>query len=117
MISRNKKDIALACALLSTAIALPLASEAASAGTRIQVYASASGARNADVFRRIQPGMKAEQVVALIGSPDATMRFDAAHATAWDYEFRDTWGYDAEFSVMVGDDGVVRSTFTGRRDA
>ena len=62
-------------------------------------------------------GMKAEQVIALIGAPDTKMRFDAAHATAWGYDFRDTWGYDAEFSVTVGDDGIVRSTFTGRHDA
>lgn len=116
MISRTKKDIALACALLCTAIALPMAGEAASTGTRIQVYASASGARNADVFRRIQPGMKAEQVMALIGSPDATMRFDATRTTSWDYSFRDTWGYDAEFSVIVGDDGIVSSTVTTRLD-
>lgn len=116
MISRNKKDIALACALLSTAIVLPLTSEAASAGTRIDVYASASNARNDDAFRRIQPGMRAEQVIALIGAPDRKMRFDATRTTSWDYAFRDTWGYDAEFSVIVGDDGIVSSAITTRLD-
>lgn len=116
MISRNK-NAAIAFALLSTAIALPIETQAATPGSRIDVYASAAHARNAEVFRRIQPGMKGAEVIALIGSPDHSIRFAAAHATAWDYDFRDTWGYDAEFSVTLGDDGIVRSTFTGRRDA
>jgi len=116
MISRTQNAV-LAFALLSAAVALPAATQAATSATRIDVYASAGHARNAEAFSRIQPGMKAEQVIALVGSPDREMRFDAARATAWDYDFRDTWGYDAEFSVTLGDDGTVRSTFTGRRGA
>jgi outer membrane protein assembly factor BamE (lipoprotein component of BamABCDE complex) len=87
-----KTDTMLAIALACTAIALPAAAEAAPSGTRIDVYASAAHARNAEVFRRIEPGMKAEEVRERLGSPDRSMRFAAAHATAWDYDFRDTWG-------------------------
>ena len=115
MIARNSKRL-LAIALASTAIALPAAMPsalAAVASTRIDVYAAHS---KADAFRRIQPGMKAEQVLGLIGAPDRKMRFDGTRTTSWDYQFRDTWGYDAEFSVIFADDGMVSSTVTTRLD-
>jgi outer membrane protein assembly factor BamE (lipoprotein component of BamABCDE complex) len=108
---------ALAIALLSTAIAVPatlIASPAAAA--RIDVYAHAQ-ARNADAFGAIGPGMSASQVLERLGAPDRKVRFELSRTTSWDYAFRDAWGYDAEFSVTFGDDGVVRSTFTGRHDA
>ena len=112
----SKSHRLLAIALASTALALPAAMQSAQAAvssTRIDVYAAYS---KADAFRRIQPGMKAEQVAALIGSPDRKMRFDGTRTTSWDYSFRDTWGYDAEFSVIFGDDGIVSSTVTTRLD-
>jgi hypothetical protein len=108
---------ALAIALLSTAIAVPatlIASPAAAA--RIDVYARGH-AGDGDAFRAIVPGMTANEVRARLGAPDHEVRLGIAHALSWGYAFRDTWGYDAEFSVTFGDDGVVRSTFTSRQDA
>jgi outer membrane protein assembly factor BamE (lipoprotein component of BamABCDE complex) len=107
----------LAIALLSTAIAVPatlIASPAAAA--RIDVYARAQ-VRNAEAFAAIAPGMTERQVLERLGEPDHRLRFGISRATSWDYSFRDAWGYDAEFSVTFGEDGVVRSTFTGRHDA
>ena len=54
--------------------------------------------RSDELFVRIQPGMTMEQVRALLGPPDTTMRFSSARS-AWDYEYYDTWGYLARFSV------------------
>ena len=60
-----------------------------------------------DVFQAIGPGMSVDDVVARIGPPSSKMRFDNTKTTAWDYRYRDTWGYDAEFSVIVDDGGRV----------
>jgi hypothetical protein len=35
------------------------------------------------------------------------VRFDNLKSTAWDYLYRDTWGYWVDFSVMMGDNGLV----------
>jgi len=60
-----------------------------------------------DVFQRIQHGMPASDVLAMIGPPYAKSRFEATKTTAWDYHYRDTWGYDADFSVIVNDAGIT----------
>ncbi len=117
--SSMKSNIALSIALLSTVLALPAAADAApveGAATRIQVYGSAPQSRE-DAFRAIEPGMHAEEVMALLGAPEHRSRFDATRTTTWDYAFRDTWGYAAEFSVLLGDDGLVRGAVTVRQDA
>jgi outer membrane protein assembly factor BamE (lipoprotein component of BamABCDE complex) len=67
-----------------------------------------------DVFNTIRPGMHASEVFALIGPPFAKVRFNSTHTTAWDYHYRDTWGYGAEFSVIVNDDDIVVGRFTTR---
>ena len=58
--------------------------------------------RSDELFVRVHSGMSMDQVRALIGPPDGTMRFSAAR-TAWDYEYYDTWGYLARFSVTFAD--------------
>lgn len=62
-----------------------------------------------DKVQRIHAGMRAEEVLALIGPPQRKMRFEATKTTAWDYPYRDPWAYDSEFSVIVDDAGVVVS--------
>ena len=66
------------------------------------------------VFQAIRPGMRAAEVFERLGPPFRKERFARLGATAWDYHFRDAWGYDAEFSVMVDDQDVVISKFTAR---
>ena len=70
-----------------------------------------------DTFNRIQPGMTGEEVLRMIGPPREKMHFANLGQTAWDYKFRDTWGYEAIFSVMVGDNGVVVGKITRRIEA
>lgn len=70
-----------------------------------------------DTFNRIRPGMTGEEVLRMIGPPRETMRFANLGQTAWDYKFRDTWGYDAIFSVMVDGNGIVVGKFTRRIEA
>ncbi|HET9651243.1 MAG TPA: hypothetical protein VFP36_03585 [Usitatibacter sp.] len=67
-----------------------------------------------DVFRSIRAGMPASEAFTLIGPPHSKMRFESTHVTAWDYHYRDTWGYTSEFSVMVDEEGIVAGTFRVR---
>ena len=66
------------------------------------------------VFGQVRPGMKAAEVLELIGPPGAKTRFGSLHETAWDYHYRDGWGYISDFSVMVDDSGVVAGKFATR---
>jgi outer membrane protein assembly factor BamE (lipoprotein component of BamABCDE complex) len=66
------------------------------------------------VFQAIRPGMRAAEVFERLGPPYRKERFARLGATAWDYHFRDGWGYDAEFSVMVDDQDVVISKIATR---
>ena len=47
------------------------------------------------------------QVLAAIGPPSAKMRFAATKTTAWNYRYRDPWGDDSGFAVILDDNGVV----------
>ena len=69
-------------------------------------------------FQQIQPGMTREELLRYIGPPFQTGRFPNLRQTAWDYRFKDTWGYVAILSVMLDDDGIVvgRSTQRIERD-
>ena len=105
--------IALSAMLLSAA-AIPLAASAFGLP-----HEGASGAARApvltdDVFQQIRPGMAARDVLELIGPPSSKTRFARTHTTAWEYNYRDTWGYTSEFSVMVDDRGIVASKFSMR---
>jgi outer membrane protein assembly factor BamE (lipoprotein component of BamABCDE complex) len=67
-------------------------------------------------FEAIRPGMTSDELLRHIGPPGERMRFDNLRQTAWDYRFRDTWGYIAILSVMVDDSGRVASRITQRLD-
>lgn len=58
-------------------------------------------------FQSIQPGMTRDELLRYIGPPFQTGRFPNLRQTAWDYRFRDTWGYEAILSVMLDDNGIV----------
>lgn len=68
-----------------------------------------------DSFQRIQPGVTTrEEVRRMIGPPWRIVRFDNLNQDAWDYRFRDTWGYLADFAVMIDDRGVVAGKVIAR---
>ena len=65
-------------------------------------------------FNTITPGMTTDQLLRLIGPPAQRVYFGNLRQTAWDYRYRDTWGYVAVLSVMVDDGGRVASRITQR---
>jgi hypothetical protein len=68
-----------------------------------------------EIFYRIQTGTTTgADVRRLIGPPHRVVRFDNLRQDAWDYRYRDSWGYLANFSVMVDDRGVVAGKVTVR---
>ncbi|MBK6982393.1 MAG: hypothetical protein IPH30_13455 [Betaproteobacteria bacterium] len=68
-----------------------------------------------DRFRRISAGKTSRsEVERLIGPPWRTIDFPNKRQVAWDYRFRDAWGYLAEFSVMLDERGIVAETVTQR---
>ena len=71
---------------------------------------------NDNIIERVSPGQSEQEVTALLGTPYRRIRFDNLKSTAWDYLYRDTWGYWVEFSAMMGDDGRVVSKFSRRLD-
>lgn len=64
-------------------------------------------ALNEDHFHRIQPGLTRDDVLRLIGPPREVMEFPRLKQVAWDYLYRDAWGYLAIFSVMLDMQGRV----------
>ena len=71
---------------------------------------------NDDIIERVALGQSEAQVTALLNAPYRRVRFENLKLTAWDYRYRDTWGYWVDFSVMVGDTGLVTGKFTQRLD-
>ena len=71
---------------------------------------------NDNTTARVARGQSAAEVTALLGAPFHRVRFDNTKTTAWDYRYRDTWGYWIEYSVLMGDDGRVTGTFSKRLD-
>jgi outer membrane protein assembly factor BamE (lipoprotein component of BamABCDE complex) len=69
-----------------------------------------------EAVQRIQPGMDEDGVEALIGAPWRTVRFPLSQTTAWDYSYRDSWGYDSVFSVTFNDEHVVVSRMSIRHN-
>lgn len=68
-----------------------------------------------DTFHRIQAGITTrEEVRRMIGPPYRVVRFENLKQHAWDYRFRDTWGYLADFSVMIDDRGIVAGKVIAR---
>ena len=94
-------------AMFSTIGLVPLAADACGAH-------SAAGARSVQsrllddrTVSAIRAGMSAAEVLERLGPPYTKMRFEATKTTAWDYHYRDAWGYDADFSVIMDDSDVV----------
>lgn len=67
-----------------------------------------------DSVARVAAGQTREEVLALLGPPVHTMRFPRLDHTAWDYRYRDTWGYQAVFSVTFDARGIVVSRISQR---
>jgi len=101
-------------AILSTLIAIPVASHAADSPIYVQARKAAQGL-NEDTILTIQRGMTSNEVLASLGSPEHKTRFEATKTTAWEYPLHDAWGYNAEFSVIMNDAGKVVSTANVRR--
>src|SRR5258706_2090231 len=70
-----------------------------------------------DSVRPIHPGMNASEVLEILGAPLRKVRFERTATTAWDYRLRDSWGYRAEFSVIVDDNGTVVGKVSIRQDS
>lgn len=71
---------------------------------------------NDDIITRVAMGQTAQEITALLGPPYRRLRFDNLKSTAWDYRYRDTWGYWVDFSVMMGDDLRVVNKVSVRLD-
>ncbi|MBL8518513.1 MAG: outer membrane protein assembly factor BamE [Betaproteobacteria bacterium] len=67
-------------------------------------------------FHRIQNGMSEEAVRATVGPPWRKVPFERLQQTAWDYLYRDTWGYRVEFSVLFNPSGEVVGKTSRRLD-
>ncbi len=68
-------------------------------------------------FQRIVANVTTqEEVLRLIGPPSRKVDFDNLGQVAWDYRFRDAWGYFADFSVMIDRQGRVAGKFTARME-
>lgn len=118
MLSLKSVDRLALAAMFFTIVAVPLAARASgmdvSSGGSVYVH-SKKAPLNDDAFSVIQRGMPASEVLARIGAPYQKERFERTKTTAWDYHYRDTWGYDADFSVIIDDAGLVASTISVRK--
>ena len=105
--------VALA-AIFSTLVAIPAAVYASDSPIYVQARKSTRDV-NEDVISTIHRGMTSNEVLAALGSPEHETRFERTKTTALEYPFRDAWGYDAEFSVIMSDAGMVVGTANVRR--
>lgn len=112
MLQLKTVDRVAIAAMLVTVLSIPLAGHAAPDAPKSHAHVLQDG-----TFQSIVPGMRSAEVLALIGAPHGKERFAATRTTAWDYRYRDSWGYDAVFSVIVGDDDRVVSKISVRKDA
>lgn len=71
---------------------------------------------NDDTVGRVAIGQSEREVIALLGNPNARVRFDNLKSTSMDYRYRDSWGYWVDFSAMIGDDGRVVNKVSVRID-
>ena len=65
-------------------------------------------------FYGIEVGMSLQEVERMLGPPDWTMSFPRTRTVAWDYEYRDTWGYLSLMSVTFDVDGRAVGKFRQR---
>jgi outer membrane protein assembly factor BamE (lipoprotein component of BamABCDE complex) len=69
-----------------------------------------------DTALKVAPGMSESDIEALLGEPQRMGRFPRTKTVAWDYDFRDDWGYASTFSVVFNDAGSVVSKASVRKD-
>lgn len=70
--------------------------------------------RSDALFARVDLGMTQPEVRRLLGEPDGTMPFSRSRTLAWDYQYMDTWGYFAVFSVTFDAGGRAVSKLSSR---
>lgn len=70
-----------------------------------------------DHFALIRHGMSEEDVLRTIGPPSRTTPFRMRNELAWDYRFRDLWGYPSIFSVIFGADRRVKTAVRVREES
>ena len=69
-----------------------------------------------DTTTKVAPGMSESDIQGLLGEPQRMARFPRSQTVAWDYDFRDNWGYASTFSVIFNDAGSVVSKVSVRQD-
>jgi outer membrane protein assembly factor BamE (lipoprotein component of BamABCDE complex) len=116
MFTNQTKPRLATIAMLSLCALAPLSAPAASFAPRVEMTVTSGAALDDTVITRVHAGMTAGEVQALIGAPDRKDRFERTRTTAWSYEYRDLWGYDAEFSVIFDDAEVVVGKVSTRHD-
>ena len=62
----------------------------------------------------MRAGITGDDVVAEIGPPYRKIVFERQKQTAWDYRYRDNWGYIVEFSFMLDANNIVASKASRR---
>ena len=69
---------------------------------------------NDGTFDDLPMGLTEEEVLRRLGPPRETMAFALSHTHAWDWKYRDYWGYEAIFSVTFDAQGRAISKFKQR---
>lgn len=114
------KTLQLAATIISIASALAAWPASADAVTPSAKWLIRVGPQQPQITERfmeqIHPGLTEGEVKALIGPPPYTTRFPLSNTVAWDYEYEDTWGYNATFSVIFNSAGLVVSRISVRND-
>lgn len=67
-------------------------------------------------LRSIVAGIDSAELLKLIGPPWRRIEFERQGVTAWDYRYRDTWGYIVEFSALIDARQKVSGTVSSRVD-
>ncbi|MBL8512612.1 MAG: hypothetical protein JNJ55_01370 [Betaproteobacteria bacterium] len=75
---------------------------------------------NEDKVSAVQRGESAESLKMRLGEPYQRMRFEFLRSTAWDYRYKDVFGFWTDISFMIDEDGrvkdIVRSRIQGGKD-
>ncbi len=69
---------------------------------------------NEDMVSAIRIGEGTEALKARLGEPYQRIRFEFLRATAWDYRYKDLFGYWTDISYMIDEDGRVREVIRNR---
>lgn len=70
--------------------------------------------RSDTLFTRVHYGDSRAAVEAVLGTPDRRMRFPNSGNEGWDYDYQDSWGYMAVYSVTFSPAGQVVGTLSNR---